>query len=389
MDILSQIVHIDGFTVSAIEINDTELHLDLQHESDTCVCPQCGHTSHAIRHSYWRGLRDLPLSGRVCYVYVLKRYFDCSTCQQTFAEPLGFVDPKREYTIRYEEYIFEQVRHTTATYVAACEGLTDKVVTRIFLRQAQRHLPTEPFNGVKKLGIDEIAERKGRNAYDLVFYNLETGKPIDVLENRTKAELMDYLDALPPHITRDIDEVCIDMWRPYAIAVAEKLSHATLVTDRFHVMNVVNDDLNTLKKTLKKTLPDDAKACHYPLLKNQEDLTEQQQEILDKVYDASPQLKEAHQLKEAFRDMFEQEHTVAQGKQALQRWLDHAVQANLFSEAVKTITNWFESIVNYFRQRTTNGPAEGVNNKIKVIKRMAYGFRNFANFRLRILAAFL
>ena len=221
------------------------------------------------------------------------------------------------------------------------------------------------------------------------MYNLDTGKPLDVLENRTQAELMTYLDQLPVEITRHIEEVCIDMWRPYATAVTEKLSHATLVTDRFHVMKVVNQELKSLKNTLKHTLPEEAKACHYPLLKNEADLTENQQVVLQRVYDTSPQLKEAHQLKEAFRDIFETDYTVEQGQIALQDWIDTAEQAHLFSEAIKTLRNWFHSIINYFSQRTTNGPAEGVNNKINVIKRMAYGFRNFANFRLRILAAFL
>lgn len=91
---------------------------------------------------------------------------------------------------------------------------------------------------------------------------------------------------------------------------------------------------------------------------------------------------------EEFRELFDTDYTVEQGKAALEQWIDKAKNAELFSEAVNTIRNWFDSIVNYFASRTTNGPAEGINNKIKVIKRMAYGFRNFANFRLRILTAF-
>jgi len=331
----------------------------------------------------------VPISGKACYLLWERRYFDCLQCQTTFPEPLTFVDEKRNYTRRYEADIFEQVRQTTATYVAAREGLTDTVVTRIFARQAQAHLPKQPLQGVSKLGIDEIAEHKGRNAYDLLFYNLDTGIPIEVLENRTQAELMQYLENLPEAIKGAIDEVCIDMWRPYATAVREKLPQATLVTDRFHVMKAVNQDLKSLKNTLKPELPDDAKACHYPLLKNAVDLSETQQAILDKVYAASPQLKQAHQMKEAFRELFDTEYTVQQGAEALQTWIEKAERAGCFAEAVKTIKNWFQSIVNYFRHRTTNGPAEGVNNKVKVIKRMAYGFRNVANFRLRILAAFL
>lgn len=388
MDIFSEILGIKDFKVVHIETGDTALHVYLECEVERRTCPRCGQPSHQVRQNYQRMVRDLPISGKACYLHVVKRYFDCLQCQETFAESLDFLEPQREYTTRYEESIFHQVRQTTAKYVAEHEGLTDHVVTRIFLRQAEKRLPVEPFQDVVRLGIDEIAERKGRNAYDLVLYNLETGKPIDVLENRTQAELMTYLDQRPVDMTRNIEEVCIDMWRPYATAIVEKLPHAKLVTDRFHVMKVVNHDLNTLKKMLKKDLPDDAKACHYPLLKNEAELSEKQQEILDKVYEASPQLKKAHQLKEAFREIFETEFTVVQGQTALKDWLDRAEEAELFSEAVKTIRNWFDSIVNYFVHRTTNGPAEGINNKIKVIKRMAYGFRNFAHFRLRILAAF-
>jgi transposase len=389
MDIFSQILDIKGFRVIHIETRDTELHLSLESESKSGVCPRCGQKSTQVRQWYQRVVRDLPISGKRCYVHVEKRYFDCPNCHETFAEELDFVEPKRDYTRRYEDAIFQQVRATTAKHVAECEGLTDPVVTRIFLRQAQQRIPADPFTGVVRLGIDEIAERKGRNSYDLVFYNLETGKPIDVLENRTQAELLSYFAHLSEEMTCDLEEVCIDMWRPYALAIAEQLPHVKVVTDRFHVMKVVNHDLNTLKNTLKPELPDDAKACHYPLLKNEADLTEQQQEILERVYEASPQLKEAHQLKEAFRAIFDTAYTVEQGTQALQRWIDKAERVHLFSEAVKTIKNWFHSIVHYFLHRTTNGPAEGINNKIKVIKRMAYGFRNFAHFRLRILAAFL
>jgi transposase len=389
MEMVSKMLAIKGFKVIHVEVEETALYLSLQSESDHGICPHCGIPSQQVRVWFPRLVRDLPISGKACYLVFDKRYFDCARCHTTFAESLDFVEAKRDYTIRYETHIFESVRQTTAKFVAEREHLTDHVVTRIFIRQAQQRLPQEPFKGVVRLGIDEIAERKGKQAYDLILYNLDTGTPLDVLENRTQAELMTYFDQLPAACTSAIKEVCIDMWRPYATAIAEKLPHVTLVTDRFHVMKVVNQELNTLKNTLKHELPDEAKACHYPLLKNAVDLTEKQREILDKVYEASPQLKQAHQLKEEFRQIFDTDYTVAQGQIALQGWLEHAEQAHLFSEAIKTITNWFHSIVNYFACRTTNGPAEGINNKIKVIKRMAYGFRNFTNFRLRILAAFL
>jgi len=389
MDIISKILAINGFKVIEIKTTKREVHLYLESESGSCVCPRCGRASNQIRESYERVVRDLPVSGKDCYLHYMKRRFDFPHCNDTFSEPIDFVEPKRNYTTRYEKFIFKHVRCTNASIVAEFENLTDKVVTRIFTRQAQRCLPPEPFRGVVRLGIDEIAERKGKNSYDLIFYNLDTGKPIEVLQDRTKAQLIDYLGKLPDNIKNQIEEVCIDMWRPYADAVNRKLPNARLVTDRFHVMKVVTKELKKLKNKLKKQLPQEAKACHYPILKNKDSLSENQREILEKVYKASPILKKAHELKEQFRDIFDKGQTVEQGRLKLTQWITEAEKSNLFQKAINTIKNWFESILNYFKKRTTNGPAEGINNKIKLVKRRAYGFRNFANFRLRILAAFL
>ena len=220
MDVFSQILAIKGFRVTQVETRGTELHLRLECESGTAVCPRCGQVTRQVRQKVRRVIRDLPLSGKACYLHLEKRYFDCVQCRHNFPERFEFVDPKRDYTRRYEESLFHQVRHTTVTYVADREHLTDKVVARIFLRQAKRHLPSAPFHDVTRLGIDEIAERKGRKAYDLVLYDLDAGKPIDVLENRTQAELRAYLETLPLQTRQRITEVCIDMWRPYATVVA-------------------------------------------------------------------------------------------------------------------------------------------------------------------------
>lgn len=139
----------------------------------------------------------------------------------------------------------------------------------------------------------------------MLFSNLETGKPIEVLEGRTKDHLLDYLKGLSEEVKCGIEEGCLDLWRPYAQAVFEVFAHAKVVVDRFHVMRSVNKALKALKNARKKDLPEEAKACHSPLLKNHDDLTEKQQETLDAVYEADPVLKRAHQLKEQLRAIFE------------------------------------------------------------------------------------
>ena len=128
-----------------------------------------------------------------------------------------------------------------------------------------------------------------------------------------------------------------------------------------------------------------------PLLKNQRDLTERQRETLAAVYAASPRLKRAHQLKEQFRAIFEANRLVKEARRRLKAWIKKAYKADLFPTvltSMKHMKHWLGSTLGYFAHWTTNAAAEGVNNKVKLIKRRADGFRNFANFRFRILAAF-
>ena len=388
MDVLNTLLGLPQMTISAVESTDQEVHIHLAHTTESRSCPRCGQESTELHQNHARIVRDLPISGKTCYLHFTKRRFFCARCGGPFSEALDFVDPYRDYTKRYQEYIYRLVRENNISYVERIEGLSYEVAERIFLQQAQTRLPSKPFEGVVRLGLDEIAQRKGRKAYDLIFYDLDTGTPIDLLEGRTKKQLLAYLEALPAVRKTAIEEVCIDMWRPYGQAVRQALPQARLVVDRFHVMKAVNEDLKRLKNKEKKTLPKPAQACHYALLKNQQDLTEPQRQTLATVYAASPRLKHAHQLKEQFRAIFEADHPIKEAQCRLRAWIKKAYKADLFPTVLTSMKHWFGSILAYFTHRTTNAVAEGVNNKVKLVKRRAYGFRNFDNFRLRILAAF-
>lgn len=263
------------------------------------------------------------------------------------------------------------------------------MVEGIFLREARQRIPPNPVHGLRRVGLDEIAERKGRKADDLIVYNLDTGQPVDGLEGRTKEHLIADLKGLSEEVKRGIAAVCIDRWRPYAQAVAVVVSHAEVVVDRFHGMQSINRDLKALKNARKKDLPEEAKACHDPLLKKHDDLTEKQRAILAAVYKADAVLKRAHQLKEQFRVIFETVQTVADARKQVQKWIGKAYKCEVLSTGITERKSWLRPILKYFTHRTTHGRSEGMNNKIKLIKRRAYGFRNFGNFRLRILTAFL
>ena len=168
-----------------------------------------------------------------------------------------------------------------------------------------------------------------------------------------------------------------------------------MTADRFHVMKQVNNELDAMRKTQKtaaaqlknKSEKELALAAlnksKYSLLKNEDSLNEIQKEKLKSVQDVSSVLSKMHSLKEEFRAVFETAESWGDGVLKILDWMHNAL--SYFPQSIGTIVRWFGEIVGYFEQRTTSGVVEGINNKLKLIKRLGYGFRNFDNFRLRSL----
>lgn len=242
---------------------------------------------------------------------------------------------------------------------------------------------------LKRLGIDEIALKKGQGQYIVILVNLDTSKPIGFVQSRKQLDIREVLQRWGTQVLEQIVEVSIDMSGNYKGLVRELLPNAVITVDRFHVMKVVNEELElarinikkaaeSLDTTAKKQLKATLHQSKYVLLKSKDDLTPEQQLKLEAIPQVSPLLARMHSLKEEFREIFESSQDWADGTLRLLDWLASA-QAD-FKKSVGTISRWFGEIVGDFEQGTTNGVVEGINNKLKLIKRSGYGFRNFDNF---------
>lgn len=247
---------------------------------------------------------------------------------------------------------------------------------------------------VKVLCLDEIAQHKGHGSYRLVISAPELGIILDVLEERTKDALEAWLDQRGQEWCAQVEVCCADMWDAYHEAARAKLPNARRVVDRFHVMKNLNDALSNARRSIQSQADEATKAllkgCRWWLVKNQENLDEEDRVSLEQALAASPELKACYQLKENFRNWFNQNMDRQKAEQDLQTWIER-VEASGFRALkafVKTLQNWKEAILNYFDGRHTNGFAEGVNLKIRMIHRRGYGYRNFEQFRLHILVAF-
>lgn len=236
---------------------------------------------------------------------------------------------------------------------------------------------------------------KGQGNYLAVILDLDTRKPIEIVKTRRIEEIGEVMKGWGLKVLEQIQEVSIDLWSPYKSLVEELMPNANITADRFHVMKQVNDELDTIRKSEKKaamSLEDKSEKerilaglnkSKYSLIKNEDSLNEEQKIRLKAVQEVSPTLAKMHSLKEKFRQIFESHTYWGDSIIQLLDWMYDAML--LFPKSIGTMIRWFGEIVGYFDGRTTSGTVEGINNKLKLIKRLGYGFRNFNNFRLRSL----
>ena len=250
------------------------------------------------------------------------------------------------------------------------------------------------MTGLRLLGIDEIALRKGHKDFVVVLVDLERHVLLDMAPNRTHKAIEAVIEKWGKDVLANITEVSIDLSGNYRGLVHRLMPQADIVADRFHVMKLVNAELNRARNAFARkptALPDGVsveaakealKKSKYALLKPEENLSETQANKLDEVKAVAPQLALMHQHKEAFRTLFEKT-TRDEALFGLIDWMASA--QSLYQCAVGTIGRWFGEILQYFEHRTTSGTVEGINNRLKLVKRSGYGFRNFERFRLRCL----
>lgn len=375
-------------------ITENELLIELENKQTSATCPNCGQSTSKVHQSHRHRVRDIPMSTFNVFLNVNRRQFKCQSCQKVFSEELNFVKKRRTYTKRLAEKVVQEVLETDVVNAGKRNRMSPAEIETL-LKEVEADLLREKPSQLKRLGIDEITHLKGGKNYAAVLVDLDKNKPIALLEKRNKEVITEYLLELGSEILSQIEEVSIDLWVPYKSVVEELMPNAQVVADRFHVMKQVNEELDYRRKKDKKLaekLKNKAererkisgiKESKYPLLKKKENLNETEKSKLSSLEKIMPGLMEMYHLKEKFRDIFESKITGDEAFWRLVEWTESSYQ--YFPKSCQTIKRWIGEILAYFDNRTTQGAVEGINQKIKLIKRRAYGLNNFANFRRRVL----
>jgi len=210
---------------------------------------------------------------------------------------------------------------------------------------------------------------------------------LEVIDSHKQDEIIKILIEWPLEARLAVIEVSIDMWGGFTKVIQQVFPNAKIVYDRFHVMKAINQDLKKIIRQCKsKTDKLKIKNVKYLLLKNNNNLNEEEKENLEKILACSKRLRSAYKLKEEFRKIYEDKQTPENAKSNFEQWMQKASQ--FYNNSINAVKNHIDGICNYFYNRTTSGVMEGINNKIKLIKRQAYGFINFEHLRMRLIVCF-
>ena len=211
-------------------------------------CSHCGHgVLLAYDHLETRRIRDYPWAGRPCYLEVTLARVDCPTCGKITVEALDWVEPYERQTLRYERYVAGLCSLMPGTDVAKLEGLDKTTVYRIDKKWLERREALRPDWSVSRLGIDEIAIRKGQR-YATVFYDLDRREVIGMVLGRKQRAVSGFFRRWGKKKCRAIQAVCMDLWAPYLNSVRRYLKQAAVVFDKFHVYKYLSDAIEAVRR---------------------------------------------------------------------------------------------------------------------------------------------
>ena len=350
-------------------------------------CPRCGQLTGKEHDRRLQWKQDRRLRDKVVFLRLIKRRFRCLWCGKVFTEPDEVFGPRRRSSRRFREYLGKEALHQTVRRTAQKERVGEGLVRRCVVEEiGERLKATEVTRVPEFIGLDEFSV-SGRRLYHTAICNLVEGEVMEVVEGCGRQKVEEYLDKLLQ--PERVKGVVMDMHEAFRQAVQMCLPQAKIVVDKFHFIRHINDAVDKVRSRLQGGSRRDKKRdlfhSRYTLLKGSERLSDRQRAKLSQLFHHYPELKKAWGLKESFREWYR--GTDRSRAQAVLESLEVTmVSLPEFKELRRTLANWRAEILNYFDYRITNGFVEGKNNRIKTIKRMAYGYRNMANFRLRILA---
>ena len=384
-DYTTKLLDMEHMTITGIEVNDTSILLHVEMKRRTAVCPCCGDLTDTVHDYRTQQVKDSLVQGKaVCWRYRKRRY-RCKSCGKRFFEKNCLLPKWHRLTNRLALQVIGRLSEKVSRKDIAKEyGVSESTVCR-WMNLTEYG---KPLQLPEVLSIDEFRGNTDGEKFQCILTAPTQKTILDILPNCRENHIYEYLK--PFENRNEVKYFVTDMRKEYIAMAKQLFPNAKIVIDKFHVVRYCTWALENVRKRVQKSLsPDERKyfkRSRTLLLKHMSELSPSGKEAVIRMLRFRKDLADAYLLKEKFYAFMDSKNS-KEGRERFHEFGLFAATVDLpeFEPLMSVLRNWSKYILNSFDCGYTNGFTEGCNNKIKVIKRIAFGYRSFRNLRQRIL----
>ena len=350
-------------------------------------CPHCGCRRITFKGQKRRWFQMGPIGRKKCLLDLVLHRAQCCECSTLWWPTLPFMIGTHRFVRSFALTVLDLLKFGTIRSVAEFLGVGWDLVKNIHKERLQFLYRKMPLHKVRVIGIDEFSFKEGYH-YMTVVSDLHTGRVLHAIEGKGKEDIRPFLKSLARR-GKKLEAVAMDMSSSYFWAVRETLPRVKVVFDRFHVVSLMNQAIDELRRDHQAELDSlgqqTLKGSRFLLLRNYDSLEPDRKARLDALLKVNRPLFEIHSMKEQLR-LFWEKTDRKEAEQFLAVWCRDAMNSGIkaLKKVGKTLAAYRTGLLNYFDHRITSGAVEGLINKIKTLKRQAYGFRDAEYFKLRL-----
>lgn len=383
-NIITELLGLKDIKIKGVTNSPNLVEIFIENNVRAHKCPNCQSITSKIHDYRNQKVKDISILIKPVILVIRKRRYVCKHCNKRFYENIYFLGRYKRMSTRLIGFIIDRLRENYSMKSVAREcRLSISTVIRVFdlISYTNKELPSV-------ISIDEFKGTTDKGKYQCIIADPVNKRVLDILPDRELVNVKDYLKSFKSR--ENVQYVVMDMWEPYKLAVKRALPNAQIVIDKFHFIRHNAWAIERVRKEVQENMPDHLrkymKKSKKLLLAKKENLSAESKHKLAHMLELSNKLRKAYILKEKFYWVMKAENS-KKARRRLNRWYKLVNKFNLpqYNYMVNTIKNWEPEILLSFDVPYTNGCIEGFNNKIKVIKRNAFGYKRFTRFRNRIL----
>lgn len=388
-NLLKELQGIENFNTISFEIINEEFYWEIERKAETFSCSNCKSKNVTATFIQTRKIRCLSMGMLKASLNVKHHRIQCHNCGKFLMEELEFL-PKQNchYTKEIAKLVIvlrnEMTIAATGRYLHLNWGIT-KEIEKDYLKEKYKVID---LKGVNTIGIDEVHIGK-KLGFITIVRDLLTGNVLFIGDGKSGAALDPFAEQLK-EAGANIKNVAVDLANSFSAWISKKLPYATIIYDKFHVIKLMNDKLNAVRReTMNELYEEDQKALkgqRFTLLKNIESLSEDRKNDLNNIREKYFGLGEMSMMKECLRNIYSIAEYADQAKVAFIRWSKLAIETGIpeLKTMAKTIKKRLNGLIAYWEDGITSAGMEGFNNKIGALNRQAYGYRDLEYFKLKI-----